>query len=189
MGLHHLGFVTGNLEATIAFWRDLLGCPLVLSLHEALGPQYFFSLGPGQMIGFFVRPGWTPPAYRKPGAAQAPYPSFDHLALAAPDLNHLHLLQDRLIQAEFPVSEVIDHGFCWSIYSYDPNHIPLEFACPQPGVDLANQPRLADPQAPALAQQGSQPQGPPWPSQPDPSPRLVLPGLGADLFGKAPGSR
>ena len=41
-GVSHLAFITRELEATIRFYRDLLGLPLVVALGHGATKHYFF---------------------------------------------------------------------------------------------------------------------------------------------------
>ncbi|MDX9766045.1 MAG: VOC family protein [Ectothiorhodospiraceae bacterium] len=180
-GLNHVAFATADLDATIAFWRDLIGLRLVFGCPEAVGRQYFFEIAPGSLISFFEWEGVEPPPYKHHGApVRGPF-AFDHLAIGVADLDALWQMQARLDAADIPVSDVVDHGFLYSIYSHDPNHIPLEFNCRVPGVDVSAQPRMGDPQASALALEGAEPRSDRWPEgRMDPTGRVIVPGGGKD---------
>ena len=52
-GINHLAMVTDDMEATIHFWRDLLGTRLVAGLGDGKYRHYFFELSPDDMIAFF----------------------------------------------------------------------------------------------------------------------------------------
>lgn len=53
---------------------------------------------------------------------------FDHVSFGVETEDELWELKDRLDAAGFYVSEGVDHGFIHSIYSFDPNGIPVEFS-------------------------------------------------------------
>jgi len=53
---------------------------------------------------------------------------FDHVSFGVETEEELWELKDKLKAAGFEVSDVIDHGFIHSIYSFDPNGIPIEFS-------------------------------------------------------------
>jgi len=72
-------------------------------------------------------------------------------------------LKDKLEAAGFWVSDVIDHGFIHSIYSYDPNNIPVEFSHNVSGIDIRNNPRMGDAQPVKLALEGPEPRENKWP--------------------------
>jgi hypothetical protein len=66
------------------------------------------------------------------------------------------------------VSEVVDHGFIRSLYSFDPNIIAVEFSVPAPGVDLRAQPVMADSAPTPLPRLGAEPVPERGPSPPHP---------------------
>lgn len=177
-GIHHGAFVTGDLERTTRFWRDLIGLPLVYSLGEAGRRQYFFAAGSGAFLTFFEQPGVPPLPPRRPGAPNAAPQGFDHLAIGVERREDLWDLMARLEAAGFAASDVIDHGLNLSLYSFDPNGIAIEFAWARPNIDLLARPRLAGGPVPPPGH---------WPA-PEPlaeSERRIEPGDGADHFPEA----
>ncbi len=56
-GINHLAMVTGDMDKTVRFYRDVLGMPLVSTTGNvpARYPyrHYFFELGDGNTIAFF----------------------------------------------------------------------------------------------------------------------------------------
>lgn len=183
-GIHHPAFATGDMNATIRFWRDLLGLRLVYGYGQPGYRQYFFEISPQNLLAFFEWPGVekTPP--RTPGQpVQGPF-AFDHLAIGVATENQLWELSGQLSAAGFPVSDVIDHGFIRSLYSFDPNGIPVEFACPVEGIDIRRSPLFADRHPPEAALAGTEPQPERWPA-PEIVPeedRIIVPGDGSEHF-------
>lgn len=185
-GFNHIALATGDLEATIRFWRDLVGLPLVAALGKPGARQYFFATGQKTYLGFFEWPGVEPIAEKDHGyPVQGPF-GFDHLAIGVAGEDDLWELRDRLDAAGFWVSEPIDHAFIHSIYSFDPNGIAIEFACLVPAVDLDAQPRLVDRDPDPAAQEGPLPRPGHWPpAQPTPAgQRRTYPGEGLALVEK-----
>jgi catechol 2,3-dioxygenase-like lactoylglutathione lyase family enzyme len=45
-GINHLAMATGDMDATIRFWRDLLGLRLVAGLGRPGYRHYFFEISP-----------------------------------------------------------------------------------------------------------------------------------------------
>uniref|UniRef100_UPI0040579DB8 VOC family protein n=1 Tax=Candidatus Electronema sp. TaxID=2698783 RepID=UPI0040579DB8 len=43
-GINHLALVTGDMNGTIRFWRDLLGMRLISGVGEAGFRHYFFEI-------------------------------------------------------------------------------------------------------------------------------------------------
>ena len=185
-GLNHVAFATADLDGTIAYWRDLIGLRLVLGYEERDIRQYFFAISPSMLISFFDWPQVEPVPYKRHGEPVSGPFSFDHVAIGLLDEEAVWQMQDRLVAAGFPVSDVIDHGFLHSIYSYDPNHIPVEFNCMVEGVNLFESPLLVDPHAPPAARQGAEPQADRWPLSDKglQEERIMTPGEGYSLFTK-----
>ena len=52
-GINHLAMVTADMDATIRFWRDLLGMRLVAGLGHPGYRHYFFEITAHDMIAFF----------------------------------------------------------------------------------------------------------------------------------------
>jgi catechol 2,3-dioxygenase-like lactoylglutathione lyase family enzyme len=162
-GINHLAMATGDMDATIAFWRDLLGMRLVAGLGRPGYRHYFFEISSHDMIAFFEWRGVEPLPEKDHGVpVKGPY-AFDHLSLEVATQEDLWRLKDRLAAAEQWVSEIIDHGFIHSIYTFDPNNIPIEFSWPVEDVDLRQKPCMADKRPSPLALEGSEPQSGRWP--------------------------
>lgn len=178
-GLHHLALATADIEATLRFWRDLLGFEVVLGYGEGAERQYFLALDRHHMITFFEWPSSEPPPYHHPGqAVEGPF-GFDHMALEVASKKDLFYFQERLIEEERPVSEAIDHGFLTSIYTFDPNHIPVELTWIDPKVDLLEHPRFAGAEFSKRAQRRPLP---PLDDPPKPAEERVVIGGGHQLF-------
>ncbi|NCC24318.1 MAG: VOC family protein [Deltaproteobacteria bacterium] len=183
-GVNHLALTTTDMEATIRFWRDLLGLPLVAGLGERGYRQYFFSLTDRDMVAFFEWPEGRRPSLKDHGVPTREPLAFDHVSIGVESDDDLWVLKDRLEAAGFWVSEVMDHGFIHSIYSFDPNDIPIEFSSPVRGVDLRTRPVMADRNPVPAALEGPMPRPEPWP-RPEPFPgseRAVYPGEGLSLL-------
>ncbi|MCI5193697.1 MAG: VOC family protein [Candidatus Electrothrix sp. AU1_5] len=50
-GIHHLAMVTADMEATIRFWRDLIGLRLIHGFGEVDFRQYFFEINAQSCVG------------------------------------------------------------------------------------------------------------------------------------------
>lgn len=180
-GINHLALVTGDMDVTIAFWRDLLGLPLVAGLGRPGYRHYFFALSEHDMIAFFEWPGVCRLPPKDHGVPVKGPVGFDHVSMAVAADEDLWELKDKLEAAQFWVSEVIDHGFIHSIYSFDPNEIPIEFSAPVAEVDLRKDPQMTDIAPSDLAREGSQPVAGRWPAVKKATPeedRWVFPGEG-----------
>lgn len=186
VNIHHAAFATSNIEKTIRYWRDLLGFKLVVGLRMGAGKQYFFATDEKIVMSFFEWQGVEPIPYRKHGEAVTGPFVFDHIALRMDSYDSLCHLQDQLIEAELPVSDIIDHGFIHSIYTYDPNRIPLEFTVLMKELDLSQTFILRDDSPAAVVLEGANPVPGKWPEVVEPytEERLVILGEGSELFDK-----
>ncbi|KKK58726.1 hypothetical protein LCGC14_3041520 [marine sediment metagenome] len=183
--VNHMAFVTGDLDGTIRFWRDLLGMRMVLTSGWKDYRIYFFEISEGSLIGFFQWPGAEPVQEKEHGRpVQGPI-AFDHVSIGVEGQDDLYALKDRLNAADVWVSEVTDHGFILSIYSFDPNGIPIEFSVFAEGVDIFREPVLRDPDPPGAAREGTEPRAGVWPEVAELTPadeRRTYPGIGRELF-------
>ncbi len=184
-GINHLAMATGDMDATIRFWRDLLGLRLVAGLGRPGYRHYFFEISLQDMIAFFEWDGVAPIPEKDHGVpVKGPY-VFDHVSLGVRDRDDLWEIKDKLDAAGFWVSEVIDHGFIFSLYSFDPNGIAIEFSCPVPGVDVRAHPAMADKRPSDVAREGADPVPGKWPPVTRPTPlaeRRIYPGEGRELL-------
>jgi len=163
-GINHLAMATGDMDATIRFWRDLLGMRLVLGLGRPGYRHYFFEISGNDMIAFFEWPGVEPLAEKDHGmSVKGPY-AFDHVSFGVAGEDDLWEIKDRLAAAGQWVSEVVDHGFIHSIYCFDPNGIAIEFSAPRPEADVRRQPTMADTHPLPTALEGPNPQPGHWPA-------------------------
>lgn len=184
-GINHLAMATRDMDRTIAFWRDLLGMRLVVGLGRPGYRHYFFQVTDRDMIAFFEWPKVESIAEKDHGVpVKGPF-AFDHVSFEVENGECLWDLKDKLEAADIWVSEVIDHGFIHSIYTFDPNHIPIEFSAPVVGVDIRKHPRMKDTAPTSKALEGPEPQPGVWPSVSAPTPvqdRRIYPGEGRGLL-------
>lgn len=156
-GVNHIALATGNMDKTIIFWRDLVGLRLIAGLGRPGYRQYFFELGPLNMILFFEWENVEPLEEKDHGfPVKGPF-AFDHLALEVENKNDLWVIYDRLDAGGYWVSEIMDHGFILSVYSFDPNNIAIEFSWSNPDIDLRKKPRMLDLNPSLTALQGPNP--------------------------------
>jgi catechol 2,3-dioxygenase-like lactoylglutathione lyase family enzyme len=185
-GINHLAMVTGDMDGTIRFWRDLLGMRLVAGLGRPGYRHYFFEISEHDLLAFFEWPGVVPIPEKDHGYPVKGPVTFDHVSFGVETEDDLWKLKDKLDGAGFWVSEVIDHGFIHSIYSFDPNGIPIEFSHAVKGVDIRRNPRMIDVVPSSITREGPEPQPSNWPAvktATPPSERIVFPGEGRDLVG------
>lgn len=183
-GINHLALATGDMDRTILFWRDLIGLRLMAGLGKPGYRQYFFELGPQNMLLFFEWQGVEPLPEKDHGVPfKGPF-AFDHLAMEVEYRDDLWEIYDRLSAAGLWVSEVMDHGFIYSVYSFDPNNIPIEFSWSNPEINLKQTPLMLDLSPASSALQGPDPVKEHWPEVRFPTPekdKKVYPGEGSEF--------
>jgi catechol 2,3-dioxygenase-like lactoylglutathione lyase family enzyme len=144
-GVDHAAFPTFDPAATVHFYRDVLGFPVVHSICAAgWGPDdhpdfihFFFDIGNGDRLAFFYYFGLKPEV----GGADQPrgdvyarfgddVPTFfvnsRHLALHVDSEEHLMEYRRRLDDSAWPVEMQIRHETIESIYTHDPNGYMFE---------------------------------------------------------------
>lgn len=144
-GVDHAAFPTFDPAATVHFYRDVLGFPLVHSVC-AVGwgaeehpdfVHFFFDIGQGDRLAFFYYFGLEPLA--EPGrdahAGHGPEtPKFfrdsRHLSLHVDNADVLFEYRRRLDESSYGVEMQIQHETIESIYTHDPNGYLVEFSCP-----------------------------------------------------------
>ena len=162
MGFHHLAFATRDLDATHAFYTDVMGFRLVKAVAGDTGSgggwakHVFYDTGDGTLLAFWelhddkIPPGWTPAISTGLGLPEW----VNHVAFHSADVDALHEVRARWMRHGIDVAE-IDHGWCTSIYAMDPNGILVEFCTttkPFTDDDRRDAERLfADPEPPVMA--------------------------------------
>jgi catechol 2,3-dioxygenase-like lactoylglutathione lyase family enzyme len=173
------------MDSTIRFWRDLLGMRLVAGLGQPGFRHYFFQISDTDLVAFFEWPGIQPMPEKDHGEPVTGSFIFDHVSFGVETEEELWMLKDKLEAGGFEVSDVIDHGFIHSIYSFDPNGIPIEFSVEVSGRDIRKQPVIVDRAPSEVTMEGSEPLPDKWPYVETPTPpvmRKVYRGAGSELF-------
>jgi catechol 2,3-dioxygenase-like lactoylglutathione lyase family enzyme len=142
-GVDHTAYPTFDPAATVRFYRDVLGFPVVHSVCAAgWGPKdhpdfvhFFFDIGDGDRIAFFYYFGVEPFNTTGRGDAYAAFrdnvPEFfinsRHLAIHVESEDVLMEYRRRLDDSQWPVEMQIMHETIESIYTHDPNGYMVEF--------------------------------------------------------------
>ncbi|MEJ7585192.1 MAG: VOC family protein [Acidimicrobiales bacterium] len=159
MGFHHLALATTDMAATHAFYTEAMGFELakaVVAPTDAPGgwaKHLFYDTGGDGMIAF-----WDLHDPRAEGldpriSEGLGLPVWvNHFAFAAADLDDLATRRERWLDRGIDVME-IDHGFCTSIYTTDPNGILVEWCTdtkPYTDTDRREALALLEAERPAL---------------------------------------
>lgn len=144
--LHHHAWVVQDQERTRHFYEDVLGFPLVATWCEKEDlrgkvREYchtFFALADGSALAFFQFA--DPDDYaelqsHRPG-------SLGHVALLA-DAAGQTATEERLRAAGLPC-RIVDHGYCVSLYTVDPDGLTVELTVDADDVEAINAARRAD---------------------------------------------
>ena len=136
-GIHHIGVATHDMERTLDFYENVLGFPAVVC--ETIEPEVggairhaFFDTGGGELIAFMETnevPGIAPDFDTGINRGLGTGPGMIHFAFKAADPTELEKKKDELAEKGVKVRGIVDHGWCQSIYFYDPNFLQLEFCC------------------------------------------------------------
>jgi catechol 2,3-dioxygenase-like lactoylglutathione lyase family enzyme len=142
-GVDHAAFPTFDPAATVRFYRDVLGFPVVHSVCAAgWGPadhpdfvHFFFDIGNGDRVAFFyyfgVRPFHDRPAGDVYAGFEATTPRWfvesRHLAVHVDSEADLLEYRRRLDASDWPVEMQVLHETIESIYTHDPNGYMIEF--------------------------------------------------------------
>lgn len=139
--LHHNAYVTKDQEATRAFYEDLIGLPLAATWSETdelFGAERvychtFFELGDGSALAFFQFANEEDAKLFDPELAPSP---FRHIALKV-SAELQDAIAKRLEDAAWKPEGtfVLEHGYCRSLYTEDPNGLLVEFTVDAPNAD------------------------------------------------------
>jgi catechol 2,3-dioxygenase-like lactoylglutathione lyase family enzyme len=131
--VHHIAYTTRDAEATYDFYAKKLGLPLVHAENTRAEGGYFrhffFGIGSGEAIAFFELNGVGEDDDFKTeistGLGLPPWAN--HIAFR---LDTIEELNDQVkFMHDNGVGDIleINHGWCTSIYTKDPNGITVEF--------------------------------------------------------------
>lgn len=128
-GVHHAALICKDVEATIRFYQDLLGFPLVELVENrdySGSSHFFFDIGNRNLLGFFDFPGHDHPDFSETiGAVQ-------HIALSTSP-EEFDAVRARLDEAGVAYTGP-DRGIDNSLYIRDPNGVGIEFYNEELGV-------------------------------------------------------
>lgn len=148
-GVHHLALCTEDMKATVDFYADVLGLPLVHAMKVpaglGTGPKnrgnppyerirhYFFDMGNDSLLAFFEIPKGAEPRHNRNAIGAMQHCAF----VVTPE--RFRELEERLKKAGVDyIGPILQLPGLTGIYFMDPNGIRLEFACqPADGDDPA----------------------------------------------------
>lgn len=132
MSVHHIAIATRDIAATHVFYTEVMGFDLVKvtagATEEGGWSRHAFYDTHGQgLIAFWDLHDETIGDFDPAISRGLGLPVWtNHIAFDAPTLDALAEHKRRWLDAGHDVAE-IDHGWCTSIYTMDPNGIMVEF--------------------------------------------------------------
>lgn len=133
MGYHHLAFATRDMKATDHFYREIMGFDLkkveVAPAQEGgWAKHFFYEIEPDRFIAFWELHGGP---FEKPFetglSTAAGLPVWvNHVSFYSPTIEHMNEKKDMWLRGGCDVFE-IDHNWCHSIYTMDPNGTFVEY--------------------------------------------------------------
>ena len=138
-GMHHIAIMATDIKAHIAFFSEVVGCPLVafFDMHGVPGGQhaflkmgehcYFSIVGMPDVAKAKIVVGQT---HSGTGMGSSAPGTMQHFAFRTDNEAALLSLRDRIRSHGVNVIGPIDHGMCKSIYFAGPDQLTLEAACP-----------------------------------------------------------
>ena len=142
--LHHNAYVTTDMEAVRQFYEEIIGYPLVATWAEKtdlFGKERtymhcFFDIGDGSALAFFQ---FADPEDHAEFGPELPPSGFRHLAMKV-DQATQDGIRDRLAAAGItePQAYILNHGYCYSLYVFDPSGLLVEFTVDHDDVEQSN---------------------------------------------------
>jgi catechol 2,3-dioxygenase-like lactoylglutathione lyase family enzyme len=145
MAFHHVALATRDAQATHTFYTEVMGFSLVKAVaadtdeRGGWAKHLFYDTGGDGLIAFWdlhdesIPETWSPAISTGLGLPEW----VNHIAFGAPDLDALEARKQHWVDAGLWVAE-IDHGWCTSIYTTDPNGILVEFCTTTKGFTEAD---------------------------------------------------
>ncbi|WP_374575714.1 VOC family protein [Phenylobacterium sp.] len=143
-GVHHLAFMATDIKKHIAFFSEVMGCPLVaiFDMHGVPGALHAFLKMNDHSYFSIVQ---TPAVADAPivvghthagtGGGASAAGTLQHLAFGVDSEADLIAMRDRIRSHGVNVIGPIDHGMCKSIYFAGPDQMTLEVATSDAPVD------------------------------------------------------
>jgi catechol 2,3-dioxygenase-like lactoylglutathione lyase family enzyme len=140
-GVDHAAFPTFDAKATIQFYRDVLGFPVVhATCALGWGPQehpdfihFFFDIGQGDRLAFFYYFGVE--RYEDPNIPEL-LRRARHLAIHVDSEDDLREYRRRLDASDHPCELQVRHETVESIYVTDPNGYLIEITRPLRAITI-----------------------------------------------------
>jgi catechol 2,3-dioxygenase-like lactoylglutathione lyase family enzyme len=143
--VHHVAYTTRDSEATYDFYSRKLGMQLLRTENHRQGDGFFrhlfFGMGSGEAIAFFeVNDVGEEADFKTEISTGLGLPPWaNHIAFRLDSLEELEAMTKRMHERGIDQIMQIDHGWCTSIYTLDPNGIMVEFCVTTNAEEFASQ--------------------------------------------------
>lgn len=132
-GIHHLTFITANLDRLIDFYTRIFEAQILFDFQEEGDRHAGIKVGPDILLHPFQIPGISPPD---------PQPMFqrgrlDHFALSTASQEAFLELRRRLMAENASDGVVTDMGSMWNLTFIDPDGGSHEIVWAKPGVPIS----------------------------------------------------
>jgi catechol 2,3-dioxygenase-like lactoylglutathione lyase family enzyme len=130
--LHHVAMITNDMEATVAFYRDILGSEIALA-HRLNRPDearhYFITVAPNTVFAFFEFTDAETTEFREATAHKTDR-LLDHICFFVESSEELDAWYEKLTAAGVPT-----HGYApgSNLFFPDPNNIVFQLSVGTPG--------------------------------------------------------
>jgi catechol 2,3-dioxygenase-like lactoylglutathione lyase family enzyme len=131
--VHHVAYATRDPEATYEFYSKKLGMRLLRTENHRQGEghfrHFFFDMGQGECLAFFsVDDVGEDAAFDTAISTGNGLPIWvNHIAFGLDTIEELEAMKKRLQNHHVEHMHEINHGWCSSLYTVDPNGIMVEF--------------------------------------------------------------
>ncbi len=132
-GIHHLTFLTADMDRLIAFYSRVFDATVTLDLEEDGLRHAFIEIGPRTVLHPFEIPGVDVPQESAPMFQRG---RIDHFALDAASQEAFHDLRRRLVAAGQYVSDITAMGSLLIFTFADPDGAMQEVVWAKPGVPV-----------------------------------------------------
>jgi catechol 2,3-dioxygenase-like lactoylglutathione lyase family enzyme len=131
MAVHHIALATKDTDATHRFYTEAMGFTLAKVVagetESGWSKHLFYDTGDGGFIAFWELHDDSITDFRTDVSGAAGLPVWvNHLAFTAHSLDELASAKQKWLDQGITVMEV-DHDWCQSIYTTDPNGILVEW--------------------------------------------------------------
>ncbi|MFS4438682.1 VOC family protein [Paracoccaceae bacterium GXU_MW_L88] len=125
-GLHHITLNGADRQTSVDFWEGLLGMRLLFeqpNLDDFKTNHLYFDTGDGTTITVFTEEGRAVPKNQQ----RQPVGGLHHIALMVSQAT-IRVAAERLTEAGYENTGIVDRGFMDSLYFRDPLGLLLELA-------------------------------------------------------------